>query len=178
MMFKSIFLIFALTIFSLPIKARILELKKDSRSILIQENKKWKLGKDLFGMPFIYFAPTENGQRSSISFTDTGAEVELDIKALASSQADYQEGRKKWTKTVGARALAFLPYEVKVNQKGHKIHQVGFSYSHESKVYFEKSYYIECRGRIIFSKSLRLQENKQHESEFKKLIDSLDCAGV
>lgn len=171
-------LILLLSLLSFSLQARVLELKKDSRSILIPEMEQWKLGKDLFGMPFIYFAPQANGQRSNISFTDTGAEVELDIKALASYQADYQKGRKLWTETVGAQALDFLPYEVKVNQNGHKIHQVGFSYNHEDKIYHEKSYYIECRGRIIFAKSLRLKANEKHEQDFKKLIDSLDCAGA
>jgi hypothetical protein len=178
MIHKSLLLILILSVFSLPLKAQVLELKKDSRSILIHKMEQWKLGKDLFGMPFLYFAPNENGQRSNISFTDTGAEVKLDIKSLASSQSDYQKARKLWAQTVGAKALAFLPYEVKVNQNGHKIHQVGFSYSHENKTYHEKSYYIECRGRIIFSKSLRLHENEKHERDFKKLIETLDCAGV
>lgn len=155
-----------------------MELKKNSGSIFVEEKQDWTLGKDLFGMPFIYFSPQVNGQRSNISFTDTGAELELDIKALAKTQEKYQKGRKNWAEKVGALPLAFRPYEVKINQHGHRVHNIGFSYSHEGKTYFEKSYYIECRGKILFSKSLRLKENEQHEKDFSELISTLDCGGV
>lgn len=158
--------------------AKSLELKKDARIIFIQELPNWQLGQDLFGMPFIYFSPQTNGQRSNISFTDTEANLKLDVKALADNQNDYQKGKEAWVKTVGAVALEYSPYQVKVNKLGHKIHQIGFSYRHEDKVYFERSNYIECRGRIIFSKSLRLKENEAHENDFNNLLESLDCGGI
>ncbi|MFP5385962.1 MAG: hypothetical protein ACLGHN_07770 [Bacteriovoracia bacterium] len=171
-------LFFIVTVFTSQAHAKTMELKKNSGSIFVEEKQDWTLGKDLFGMPFIYFSPQVNGQRSNISFTDTGAELELDIKALARTQEKYQEGRKKWAEKVGALPLAFRPYEVKINQHGHRVHNIGFSYSHEGKTYFEKSYYIECRGKILFSKSLRLKENEQHEKDFSELISTLDCGGV
>ncbi len=155
-----------------------LELKRNNRSIFIEEKNKWTLGKDLFGMPFIYFSPQSKGQRSNISFTDTGANVELDMKSLSDKKQDYQEGRKKWAQTVGASVLSFDPYEMVVNGRGHKVHRIGFNYTHEGKSYNEKSYYIECRGRVIFSKSLRLFENKEHDKDFSELISTLDCGGI
>lgn len=158
--------------------AKKLELTKNSRTIFIEEKTNWKLGKDLFGMPFVYFSPEKNGQRSNISFTDTGAEVELDIKSLAKSQDRYVEGRKQWSEKVGATPLSFIPYEVTINQFGHRVHKIGFSYEHQGKTYDERSHYIECRGKIIFSKSLRLQINEAHEKDFDDLIQNLDCGGV
>lgn len=155
-----------------------LELKSGTKTIYIQEKKDWQLGKDLFGMPFIYFSPMENGQRSNISFTDTGAEVELDIKSLAANQLDYQNDKKEWASEVGATPLGFLPYEVSVNQHGHRIHRIGFRYQHEEDTYIEKSFYVECRGKILFSKSLRLTQNEAHEEDFAELLNSLDCGGV
>lgn len=178
-MHKTFFpLLLGIIILSSTSYARSMELKKNTRSIFIEKLPKWKLGKDLFGMPFIYFSPQTNGQRSNISFTDTGANLELDVKALADNQNDYKKGKEAWANTVGAIPLEFTPYEVKVNKLGHKIHQIGFSYKHEDKTYFERSNYIECRGKIIFSKSLRLKENESHENDFKKLLESLDCGGV
>src|SRR6478752_2991601 len=97
--------------FSSAFGAKSLELKKESRSIFIEEKAGWTLGKDLFGMPFIYFSPEANGQRSNISFTDTGADLELDVNSLASTQEKYQSGRKNWADKVGAKPLGFLPYE-------------------------------------------------------------------
>ncbi|HXH73477.1 MAG TPA: hypothetical protein VNJ08_00830 [Bacteriovoracaceae bacterium] len=155
-----------------------LELTKNARSIFIEEKPDWKMGKDLFGMPFIYFSPKKNGQRSNISFTDTGANLALDMKALADNQADFKKNKDAWAKTVGATTLEFSPYEVKETKLGHKIHQIGFSYKHENKIYFERSNYIECRGKIIFSKSLRLKENEKHEKDFQELLHGLDCGGV
>ena len=126
----------------------------------------------------MYFSPQENGQRSNISFTDTGAEVKLDIQTLAKTQDKYQVGRKKWAETVGADPLSFEPYEVKMNKHGHRIHRVGFNYAHVGKVYAEKSYYVECKGKILFSKSLRLEENAAHEKDFADIMSTIDCGGI
>jgi hypothetical protein len=171
-------LVFIVSTFSISSQAKSLELKKNNGSIFIEEKQGWTLGKDLFGMPFIYFSPPANGQRSNISFTDTGAEVELDISSLAKTQTKYQEGKKNWADQVGALPLGFLPYEVTINKFGHKVHRTGFSYEHEGKAYHEKSYYIECRGKILFSKSLRLIQNEQHEKDFSDLLSGIDCGGV
>lgn len=167
-----------LSLFALTTHAKNLELQKDSRSIFIQEKEDWVLGKDLFGMPFIYFSPQVNGQRSNISFTDTGAEFELDAKSLSTTQDKYQANKKLWAEKVGATPVSFMPYETSVNQRGHKVHKIGFIYQHEGRTYNEKSYYIECRGKILFSKSLRLSENAAHDKDFSDLISSIDCGGV
>lgn len=166
------------TTFSFSSHAKTLELEKNTRSIFVDEKEGWTLGKDIFGMPFIYFSPHTNGQRSNISFTDTGADLEIDIKSLATTQDKYQEGRKAWAEQVGAMPLGFLPYQVTVNKHGHKVHRIGFTFEHEGKAYNEKSFYIECRGKIIFSKALRLKENDQHDKDFDELVTSLDCGGV
>ncbi len=158
--------------------AETLELKKNTRSIFIEEKDDWRLGKDLFGMPFIYFSPQANGQRSNISFTDTGADLELDFKSLQNNQSDYQSNKKEWAKQVGANPVSFVPYQVSINKHGHKVHKIGFNYEHEGKTYAEKSFYIECRGKIIFSKSLRLDINESHDKDFNDLLGSLDCGGV
>ncbi len=178
-MFKFIFILGTIVAFS-PICAhtKTLELKKSTRSIFIEELPNWKLGKDLFGMPYVYFSPNVNGQRSNISFTDTGAEVELDIKSLASSQNSYQKNKKAWAESIDASVVSFLPYEVKVNNHGHKVHQIGVKYAHEGKTYEEHSYYIECRGKILYSKSLRLTQNEKHADDFQGLINGLDCGGI
>ena len=175
---KQIIVVIILAVFSLSLQAKTLELKKNSGTIFIPEKSNWMLGKELFGMPFIYFSPEMNGQRSNISFTDTGAELELDIKILAKTQKKYQDGRKKWALSVGADPVSYEPYEVKVNKHGHRIHRIGFNYAHEGKVYAEKSYYVECKGKLLFSKSLRLKENAAHEKDFADLLASIDCGGV
>lgn len=175
---KKIILAFCVLAFSFSSSAKILELERNSGTIFIQEKPDWRLGKDLFGMPFIYFSPQVNGQRSNISFTDTGANIELDVKALEKNQGDFKKNKEAWAKTVGASILSFTPYEMKVNKQGHRVHAISFSYKHEDKTYVERSNYIECRGKIIFSKSLRLDKNDAHEKDFQDLIENLDCGGV
>lgn len=171
------FLLF-LCLISLHLEAKTLELKESTSSIFIQEKVNWELGKELFGIPFIYFSPRVNGERSNISFTDTGANIELEVKALANSQDVYQKDKSEWASEVGATPLGFMPYEVSRNQHGHKIHKVGFNFKHEGQRYHETSFYIECRGKVLFAKSLRLAQNEQHEKDFFELIDTLDCGGI
>lgn len=171
-------LFFCLILLSLNTFAKTLELKDNSRSIFIIEKENWELGRDLFGMPFIYFSPMKNGQRSNISFTDTGANLELDIQSLAKSQEEFKKGKREWARQIGATPLSYTPYEVITNQHGHKIHRIGFNFKHEDKIYNERSFYIECRGKLLFSKSLRLKENILHEKDFTELLNSLDCGGV
>jgi hypothetical protein len=158
--------------------ARMIELKKGTRSIFIEEKDGWTLGKEMFGIPFWYFSPNSNGQRSNITFTDTGAELALDIGSLSSAQSSYQEDKKNWAKAVDAKVEKFLPYEVMINRHGNRVHKIGFSYTHEEKSYVERSFYIECRGKILFSKALRLKINRQHDKEFDEIITSLDCGGL
>jgi hypothetical protein len=155
-----------------------LALKRNDVVVYVKELSDWKLGKDLFGIPFVYFSPLKNGQRSNLSFTDTGLDLDLEVKSLAKSQKDYENGRRAWAEQVSATPISFYPYEVFSNQHGHRVHQIGFSYEHQTKVYSERSYYVECRGRIIFSKSLRLRENQEHEVLFQEAVNSIDCGGV
>lgn len=169
---------FLLTSFSVCLQASPLVLKKNSTSIFLNPKTGWKLEKNLLGIPFIYFSPLENGQRSNISFTDTGADLELDIKTLGGTQSDYQKIKRNWSKQVAAVPLNFIPYQVSVNRHGHRVHQVGFVFEHNGKSFQEKSFYVECRNKIIFSKSLRLLKNNKHEKIFSELLDELDCGGI
>jgi hypothetical protein len=158
--------------------AETLDLKSGSRSIFISQKDNWLLKRDLFGMPFVYFSPLTHGQRSNISFTETGADIEIDPSSLKSSEENYQKMKNNWARKVGAAQLQFFPYTITPNKLGHRVHQIGFRYEHEGKTYDEKSFYIECRGRIIFAKALRLRENSAHDKDFSDLISSLDCGGL
>ncbi len=135
----------------------------------------WELGKDMFGIPYMYFSPKENGQRSNITFAPTGAHIDFDTTNIALGMRDYEKLKKEWAKKTESTVQSFIPYRLWSNIYGHKVHQVGFSYKNEEKVYVENSFYIECKGKMFFSKSLRLDENKKHEKEFEDLIKHIDC---
>lgn len=161
---------------SLPVHA--LELKRGKSIIHIDDKVEWTLGKDLFGIPFIYFSPQQNGQRSNISFTDTEAEIPINQDDLKATEDIYQSNKRAWADQVGAKALSYLPFTAFKNNKGHKIHLIGFHYEFDKKKYVEKSYYIDCKGRLIFSKSLRLSENESHEKEFEDIVQNLTCGSI
>lgn len=143
--------------------------------ILISELKDWELGKDMFGMPYIYFSPQVNGQRSNISFTATGVETDLDLTTLGKNQETYRKMKNQWLESVSGKAVSFLPYKRWKNSQSHIVHQIGFEYQHEDLHYVETSFYVDCRGKLIFSKSLRLKTNSQHQNDFEKLITNMDC---
>lgn len=159
-------------------RAETLELKKDQYSIYFEEVSDWSLSRDLFGIPFIYFSPQTNGQRSNISFNSTNVELQLDFKSLNASQDKYKENKEAWSEKVNATPLKFLPLKSFINKNGHKVYSIGFDYQHQEKTYSEMSYYIECKGKLIFSKSLRLKENVIHDVNFDHIISSLNCGEV
>ncbi|HLT23164.1 MAG TPA: hypothetical protein VKZ84_06965 [Bacteriovoracaceae bacterium] len=151
------------------------ELTHSGHTLYVDNHEQWEVGKDLFGIPFILFSPQTNGQRSNISFAHTGAELSLEVEALKSNQKDYQANKKKWAELHSATIKKFIPYSSFLNAHGHRVHSIGVSYENEQKIYIEKSFYTECKDQILFSKSLRLQENSAHEKYFSSLINSLDC---
>ncbi len=172
-MVKGLAIIFLILV--TPVSAAVLKLETGYGRILIPEKQGWELGKDMFGMPFIYFSPRENNQRSNISFTNTGVDLKVNLAELAKDGAGYQNLKKKWASDVQATVQGFLPYKRWQNEQGHTVHEIGFNYLHQGKSYVEKSFYIDCRGRLIFSKSLRLKENGIHDKEFTTLVRALDC---
>lgn len=173
-MYKTL-LIAAMIIFS---EAHALELKSSSGTIFLPEKDSWTLSRDIFGIPFLLFSPKINGQRSNISFINSGVEVEIDVNALSSHQKEFQDNKKKWADSVGATINSFISYENFKNKNAHKVHHVGVSYTHENMSYVEKSYYVECKGKLIYSKSLHLKINEKHDQDFKEMIENLDCGGV
>lgn len=158
--------------------AMAMELKYEGHSLFVDIPEKWQMGKDLFGIPYTFFSPQENGQRSNISFAPTGAELELDVVALKKNQKDYQENKKKWSETHSATLIGFIPYQSYLNKNDHRVHTIGFSYTHRDKKYIENSFYLECKGKIIFSKSLRLDVNQSHQKFFEEMINNLDCGVI
>jgi hypothetical protein len=143
--------------------------------IFVPELKGWEMGKDMFGMPFLYFSPQENGQRSNISFTNTGVDGELNLETLGKDTAPYEKMKREWAETVDAKVSHFLPFRRWKNEAGHTVNEIGVGFVSEGKEFVEMSYYIDCRGRLLFSKSLRLRENEKHQKDFESLVKKMDC---
>lgn len=167
-LFLTLFLTLTSTVYAV-------ELTHSGHTLYLDNPQEWEVGKDLFGIPFMLFSPQLNGQRSNMSFAHSGVELELEVQALKDNQAAYQENKKKWGEVHSTKILTFMPYQNFLNSHKHQVHAIGVSFESEKKIYVETSYYTECKGKILFSKSLRLKENLEHEKYFKSLINSLDC---
>tara|TARA_R110002072_G_scaffold64203_1_gene159109 strand:+ start:82777 stop:83301 length:525 start_codon:yes stop_codon:yes gene_type:complete len=152
-----------------------LTLSHERGTIYIEEQKGWELSKDIFGMPFMYFSPKHSGQRSNISFAHTGTDFTFDKKEMKKNESQYREGKEKWAKKVGASILKVSPYLTFKNNFGHLVHKIGVQYKFKKKHYFETSYYIECKKKMLFSKTLRLQQAGSHQKSFDKIIKSVNC---
>jgi hypothetical protein len=136
----------------------------------------WILKENLLGIPYVYFAPPFKDQQANISFSATDITVDLkDTLTLKKNQSDYQLGRKNWALRTGASILGFDPYEVTINQYGHRVHHIGSSYALDGDSYAEKTYYIECRGKLYVSKALRLNEDQAVAKDFDHLVNHMDC---
>jgi hypothetical protein len=169
-------LLFLFFFYLIEVRASSTEVLVTERGqILISKIKDWEMGKDMFGMPYIYFSPQANGQRSNISFTATGVETDVDLTTLGKNQDTYKKMKQQWSETVNAKVLGFIPYKRWKNKEGHIVHQIGFEYLHEELPYVENSFYVDCRGKLIYSKSLRLKVNNRHQTHFEKLISDMDC---
>lgn len=154
--------------------AEILDFQKSGK-LYISVNQSWELKKDVFGFPFIIFSQMEKGQRSNMSFIATGENLSFDTKKMQAEIKDYEDMKKQWAERIGAKLLKTYPLVSSLNSKGHKVHKIGVDYEHEKKHYKETSYYLECRGRMYFSKSLMLIENQNHQAEVDRIIKEIDC---
>ena len=151
------------------------KLETEYGKIYVPEYSDWEMGRDMYGMPFIYFSPQENSQRSNISFTYTGVEVLVNLAEMGQDPKGYQELKDNWAKTVEAKPLDYHAYKSWKNNHGHTVHEVGFDYEFKKKRYHEKSYYINCRGQLVYAKSLMLMINKDHAPKLLRLVQELDC---
>lgn len=160
---------------SFAVSAKDLKLVTEQGQILVPDMAGWELGRDMFGMPYILFSPRANGQRSNISLTATGVDVEINLSDMAKNPAAFKEQKQQWAASVGATVTNHIPYSSRRNIHDHQIHSIGVEYTHLEKQYVETSHYIDCRKRLIFAKSLRLKANVDHEMSFQHLLSELDC---
>lgn len=172
LIFLSILIVANLNAFSAPY-----ELKHPSiqGSIFINMPTGWDVHQNVLGMPFVLFSPKENGQKSNLSFVPTSAELKVDDKSLGKDIANYQQGKKNWANKIGATIDGFEPLKSFINKHGNKVTRVGVYYTFKKKKYLEKSFYIECDGRLLHSKALTLKSNVGHYKNIDSVIQGVRC---
>jgi hypothetical protein len=86
----------------------------------------------------------------------------VNLAEMGQDPKGYEELKSNWAKSVDAKPLQYHLYKTWKNTHGHTVHEVGFDYLFKEKKYTEKSYYINCRGQLVYAKSLMLQVNLSH----------------
>lgn len=144
--------------------------------ITFNADSEWSLKHNIFGMKNWLFSPKLNNSKSSLTVTDTKAKIELQIEVIEKNHKKYEVLKSNWANKTNAKVISFRPMQTFKNSHGHPVSKIGFSYIHKETTYVENSYYISCRGNILFAKSLRSEKNKVHETNFQKVIQSMDCS--
>lgn len=145
-------------------------------NITIPQIQGWEIKEKVFGMPYMLFSPQTKGQRSNISFTHSGIDFPFKVSEIEKSLRQYQDLKKEWTRKIGAEYIKVHEHQRKENLLGHTLYVFGFEYEHQKKHYVEKTYLIQCRGEMVYAKSLRLNENEEHEAKFDKFLNLLNCS--
>lgn len=172
---QALALFFILLSIPLSLRADTHTLDNIRGTITIPQLEGWELAKNVFGMPYIYFSPKANGQKSNISFTHSGVEFPFRPEEMDESLVKYRKLKREWTEKVGAEFDSVLNHEVRETLLGHRVYQFGFTYTFNASDYIEKSYYIDCGGDMLFVKSLRLRVNEAHDAQFDQLIGGINC---
>lgn len=144
--------------------------------IFLDQPEGWEVHKNVMGLPFVLFSPKENGQRTNLSFVPTSASAVMDVKGLKNDIGSYKRGKKSWASKVGATIDSYEPLKSFLNKHGNKVTKIGVEYTFKKKKYIEKSYYIECNGKLVHSKATLLRRNSQHTKSIDNMIQGVRCA--
>lgn len=159
--------------FSYPV-----ELKHDTIKgiIYLDQPEGWELHQNVMGLPFVLFSPKENGQRTNLSFVPTSASAVMDVLGLQKDMVRYKEGKKSWASKIGAKIDSYEPLKSYLNKHGNKVTKIGVEYTFKNKKYVEKSFYIECNGKLVHSKATLLKRNSNHTQYIDHMIQGVRCA--
>jgi len=146
-----------------------------NRKIVLPFPSNWELNKDLFGLPFVAFAPERHGQRSNISIQYSEVKVAEEFLALAQDQKSYLIIKENWAKKVEAKIGSVIPYRQFKNDRGHQVHLIGIKYDFAGKKYLEKSAYVLCHGELAFLKLLSLEASQEDDLTFEQMLKGVDC---
>ena len=140
-----------------------------------QISEKWKVSKDVLGVPITFSGPVINSSRPVIMFTPTEIKKMKFVKGQFEKDIeDYKLTRKSWVKKHKGIVKKFDSYSRR-KIKNLEFHRVGFHYEIAKNTYSEASYYVVCESELFHIKYLVRQEQNIHVSEIEKLIESFRC---
>jgi hypothetical protein len=136
---------------------------------------KWKVSKDVLGIPISFSGPVNNGKRPMIMFTPTQIKkIKFTKGQFKKDMAEYKSSRKRWVKKHNGKLLKFDGFSLQ-KKNGREFHRVGFHYNISKNKFSEASYYVVCKKGLFHLKYLVSNEQTRFVPEIEKAIVSFKC---
>jgi hypothetical protein len=168
-------IVIAFLMLSQTVMAKTTTLKLERGEIFFSKPSSWQVKHDLFGIKNWLFSPKENGIRSNLTITDTKVNIELNSEIIKKNHESYVRLKQNWARKVNATPVSYSPLILWKNQHGHFVNEISFNYVFKKKQYQETSYYLECRGNLVYIKSLMIMQNQEHKKDLREVVNSMDC---
>lgn len=173
----SLLTILSSSLWTLPAQASTYKFKSDKAKIEVP--KGWQNAEELFGIPLTILGPEKDGSRPVINVTPTGiAQVKFDAKELEKSQSEYRDGKKQWLDSMKGTAVSFDDYHTEKWTGIDEAHVIGFRYKVAEVEFTEKSYYVLCKDKLYYIKTLmRASQEEASSSTVTQTVKSFKCNG-
>ena len=138
----------------------------------------WQEVTDMIGMPLMILGPDNGATRPVLSVIPTGnTQIKFDPTGLAATQEDFKKGRIAYVEGHDGEVLSFDSYR-KESWKGvSEVHAIGVHYEMNDTEYNEQSYYVVCKDKLYFLKTLiRSQDEKLYGSTLTTALRSFTCS--
>jgi hypothetical protein len=150
--------------------------KLSHSSIRIEKPEGWQAAHGLFGMPLTLLGPEADSSRPVIGITDTGQKSEVIENKITNDTTIYRKERSHWVEKHQGKVLEFLPPEKQNLNPDSSAESVGFRYEIANIAYSERSYFINCKGRLYHVKTLVNDSQEPSLSPIiKQAVKSFRC---
>ncbi len=140
-------------------------------------DKEWKPVQNFFGIPVTLFGPVSTKKvRTIIQLIPTEANALLQNESeLKAFNTKYPEDKKKWLKGRNGSLLSVLPAAIEENAKKEKMIVAGLAYRLGDQAFTEKTYYINCKSKVVQLKLLSPLGETEHLARGEKVVRSFEC---
>lgn len=145
----------------------------------MEYSKDWKPVQNFFGIPVTFFGPmTDKKIRPVIQLIPSEARaLKQSDSELKAFNKTYPEKKKKWLKERKGSLLSLLPAAVEKNAKKENMIVAGLSYRLGENAFTEKTYYLNCKEKLVQLKVLVPLGELKRLSEAEKIVRSFQCDG-
>ena len=133
----------------------------------------WREVKDFYGIPVTLLGPSVSPKpRAVIQIVPTDLPPgKMDEKEAIGFGMKYGEGRTKWVAEQEGELLELLPGKFEDGRL-----TAGVSYRINQKSYLERTYYVNCKKRMVHLKIVLNFENREQLPECESIVRSFSCA--